>query len=64
MSEEFSDCSVMLLNVDRLKRQMYSNILEGKYSENIALSKELIVEIGRLYLWTIEMKDKHADRNH
>jgi hypothetical protein len=64
MSEEFFDCSVILLDIDRIKRQIYANILNDKNHENEALTEDLLVAVRRLNLWVKTMKDEHADRNH
>lgn len=64
MSEEFFDCSTMLMNIDRLKREIYSNILNDRHNDNEQLTDNLLVEVRRLQLWTKTMKDKHASRNY
>jgi len=59
---EFFDYATILLRIDKLNKQIHDNIVEKRYEDNLPLTRELLVESRRLYLWHIQQLESDGHR--
>lgn len=62
--DDLFDCSTMMIRIDQLTREVYQNIINHQYANNMMLIEELLYQNRRLQLWNKQMKEGgNADRN-
>ena len=61
--DNFFDYATILLRIDKLNKQIHSNIMEKQYEDNLPLTRELLVESRRLHLWHIQQMELYGHSN-